>query len=178
LNFSSIVLGIATIATSGVVSVIVTYRLNGRREERQFRRQRLEHLFKAYIGFCRNLEVQWTPYAQVMLGKLNYNQALDMTIAGGKDQERNLEEAEMLVAIYWPQLQAHLDALLKVRNSLAEIAAVHKESYRSGNVVDPEAHSKMLEAFSRLDGVRWDFRSAAHAEAMALSRAMPAGTTK
>ena len=100
---------------------VVTFKLNARREDRQFRRERLEHVYRAFTGFCRVLRGDWYPYIQVMTGKLNYNQALDMTIASGKGDEHHLETLGMLVAIYWPKLQSHVDALKTVRDDGASL---------------------------------------------------------
>lgn len=153
---------------SGVVAAVVTFRLNARREDRQFRRERLEQLFRGFVGFCRMLEVNWSAYISVMTGKIDYNQALDMTIASGKDDERNLENVEMLVAIYWPGLQSHVDALKTVRDDAASVLGEHKARYKAGHTQDKESFDAIGQVITCLDDVRSRFGEAVRAEAAKL----------
>jgi hypothetical protein len=163
-----IILGLATIAMSGVVAGVVTFKLNARREERHFRRQRLEHLFGAFSGFCTQLEVDWLPYISVMKGKIDYNQALDMTIASGKNQERNLEDAEMLVAIYWPELQSDVDALKNVRDQADSVLREHKARYLAGCTEDKQSLDAIGEVVGRLRELRSRFAQTVRGEAAKL----------
>jgi hypothetical protein len=55
---------IVSIATSGVVSAIVTHFLSTGRAEREFRRKKLEELFMAVHTYCTKLfsaNMRWTP---------------------------------------------------------------------------------------------------------------------
>ncbi len=163
-----VILGLLTIVTSGVVAAAVTFKLNARREDRQFRRERLERLFQAFVGFCRQLGVDWVPYLSVMTGKIDYNQALDITIASGKDDELNLENVEMLVAIYWPELQSHVDALKKVRDDGSSVLREHKARYKAGHTQDRESFDAIEQVIRCLDDVRSRFGKAVRAEAAKL----------
>jgi hypothetical protein len=163
-----IIVGVLTIVMSGVVAAVVTFRLNARREDRQFRRERLEQLFRAFSGFCRVLEVGWSPYINVMAGKIDYNQALDMTIASGEDDERNLENVEMLVAIYWPELQSHVNALKTVRDDASSLLGEHKARYKAGHTRDKESFDAIGQVIRRLDHVRSCFGEVVRAEAAKL----------
>ena len=163
-----VILGLLTIVMSGVVAAVVTFRLNARREDRQFRRERLEHLFRAFLGFCRVLGADWFHYIPVMTGQINYNQALDMTIASGKDEDRNLEKLEMLVAIYWPELQSHVDALKAVRDAGASAVGEHKARYKAGHTEDRKSFDAMGQLIKRLDEVQSRFAEAVRSEAVKL----------
>ncbi len=163
-----VILGLLTIVMSGVVAAVVTFRLNARREDRQFRRERLEHLFQAFVGFCKLLEVTWSPYISVMTGKIDYNQALDMTIASRKDDERHFENIEMLVAIYWPDLQSHVDALKTVRDDASSLLREHKARYKVGHTQDKESFDAIGQVITRLEEVRSSFGEVVRAEAVKL----------
>lgn len=163
-----VILGISTVVMSGVVAAVVTFRLNARREDRQFRRERLEHLFRAFMGFRKMLEVGWLPYISVMTGKIDYNEALDMTIASGRDDERNLENVEMLVAIYWPELQSHVEALKRVRDDASSVLGEHKARYKAGQTQDKESIDAIGQVHRRLDDVASRFGEAVRAEAAKL----------
>jgi hypothetical protein len=163
-----VILGLLTIVMSGVVAAVVTFRLNARREDRQFLREQLERLFQAFVGFCRQLGVDWAPYLSVMTGKIDYNQALDITIGSGKDDERSLENVEMLVAIYWPELQSHVDALKKVRDDASSVLGEHKARYKAGQTQDKESFDAIGQVIRRLDDVGSRFGEAVRAEAAKL----------
>ena len=163
-----VILGLLTVVMSGVVAAVVTFRLNARREDRQFQRERLEQLFRAFVGFCRQLGVDWYHYIPVMTGKIDYNQALAMTIASGKDDERNLENVELLVAIYWPELQLHVDALKKVRDDASSVLGEHKARYKAGQTQEKESFDAIGQVIMRLDDVESRFGEAVRAEAAKL----------
>ena len=163
-----VILGLLTIVMSGVVAAVVTFRLSARREDRQFRRERLEHLFRSFVAFCRMLGVHWSSYTSVMTGKIDYNQALDMTIASGKNDERHLENVEMLVAIYWPELQSHVDALKTVRDDASSVLGEHKARYKAGRTQDKESFDAIGQVIRRLDEVESRFGEVVRAEAAKL----------
>ncbi len=163
-----IVLGLLTVVMSGVVAAVVTFKLNARREDRQFQRDRLEHLFRGFVGFCTMLRVYWSPYISVMTGKIDYNQALDSTIAAGKNEERHLEEVEVLIAIYWPELQPPVDALKTVRDDADAVLAEHKARYLAGRTKDKLSLDAMGQVVERLEEVKSSFGKAVRAEAVKL----------
>ena len=84
-------LSVATIGASGVVSGIVTYRLNALRDTRRMRREKLEQLFRAHAGFTTQMEISWIPYMAVMGGRIDYNAALQQTIKTQASEERNID---------------------------------------------------------------------------------------
>ena len=93
-----VVLPILTVVCSGVVAALVAHRLSKRREAVALRRQKLEQLYMAYTGFCRLLISHHMPYAEVMRGKITFNQALDITIGTRRDtDEHHYEAAQMLM---------------------------------------------------------------------------------
>lgn len=158
-----------TIVMSGVVASVVTSKLNTMRADREFRRKRLEDVFRAVVGFRRQLECGWSPYMSVMTGKIDYNKALDMTIAAGAKEERNLEEAEMLVAIYWPQFDSLLNTLKQIRDDGADLLAEHKRRYKDGNTHDRESFDTLGKLVSRLEAFGTDFHKGVRAEARKLN---------
>jgi hypothetical protein len=166
---TQIIFGILTVAMSGVVTALVMFRLNARREDRQFRRQRLEHLFRAYVGYCRQLGIHWMPYESVMTGSVDYNQAQRQVIAGGKDERRNFDEIEMLIAIYWPELRPHLEEVIKVRDQGSRVIANHKRRYEAGQTQDEESFLAMKSAIEKLGDIEVAFAKAVRDEASKLA---------
>jgi hypothetical protein len=128
-----IILSLATIVSSGVMSAIVTYKLNARREECQFRRQKLEEFYMAMSGFCRSLMTHFFTYQGVMEQKTTYNAALDATIEKGTDEKRSCDTTFMLLPIYFPQFQPVFNKLLNCRSTLNAILGEFRESYKAGN---------------------------------------------
>lgn len=160
-----ITFGLLTVVMSGVVAAVVTFRLNARREDRQFRRERLEHLFRGFAGFCTLLTVDWSAQIGFMSGKLDYDQALNVTIESGKSNERHLENAEMLVAIYWPELQSHVDALKTVRDDASVVIRKHKTQYKPSCAPDTKSLEAMRQLVRRLDEVETRFGEVVRAQA-------------
>ncbi|MBA2492279.1 MAG: hypothetical protein H0V34_11470 [Gammaproteobacteria bacterium] len=166
-----IAISILTIAMSGVVSGVVTFRLNAKRDSRQLRRQKLESLFQAFNGYVTQLGSHWIPHMAVMAGKIDYNAALDMTAKGATVEPRHFETLEMLVAIYFPELQGHLDRLLTLRKRANDILEQHKSVCRESGPHDGSRSLSMMRAAStELDKLEEDFRVAIRAEAAKLNR--------
>jgi len=69
-----LIISVATILCSGVISAIVTHRLASSRAERDFRRKKLEELFVAISRYCNKLATANIMWPRVMRGELDYNQ--------------------------------------------------------------------------------------------------------
>ncbi|HMS01351.1 MAG TPA: hypothetical protein PKE51_00180 [Gemmatimonadaceae bacterium] len=133
------------------MSGIVTFRLNSSRDARRMRREKLERLFLAHNAFVGQLGVSWFPYMKVMEGVISYNDALDMTIKRDVDREKNLETVEMLVTLYFPELQRSLDELLGIRDEAADLIANHKEQYKRVGPHPTKALEELKGSSEKLD---------------------------
>ena len=154
---TQIALGVLTIAASGVVSGVVTFKLNSRRDARRMRREKLEQLFLAHSAFARQLGAGWLPYISVMQGAISYNDALDMVRKPPGD-DRPYDKMEMLVAIYFPELGKELKKLLQIRDRSAESIARHKEVYKSRGPHRTPERDVLLNIMSDLDVHESEFR--------------------
>ena len=170
-----IMLALLTITMSGVVSGIVTFQLNARRDTRELRRQKLEALYESFDGFVAQLGSHWLTYMSVMANKIEYNTALDLTIKNGNAEVKHFRTLDMLTAIYFPKLQVHLDELHKVREMANDIMHQHKEEYRVRGPHKTEALTKMKEISKKLSLIEDDFRDAVRNEADKLNRKIPGG---
>lgn len=172
---TQIILAILTIAMSGVVSGIVTFQLNARRDARELRRQKLEALYESFDGFVTQLGSHWVPYLGVMANKIEYNAALDLTIKKANSDVKHLRTLEMLIAIYFPKLQPHLNDLHSVRKMANEVMQQHKEEYRVRGPHKSEALAKMQSISGDLSLIEERFREAVRKEADKLNRKIPGG---
>jgi hypothetical protein len=172
MNGIQISLGIATIVMSGVVSGIVTYQLNSRRDARSLKRQKLEQVYESYAGFVEELGGSWLPYMSVMVGKISYNEALDMNIKGAPEK-RNLRSLEMLVSIYFPNMQTHLTQLLHIRDKANEILHRHKLEYQHSGPIRSSAHEEMQRVVRELSNLEELFVEAVRKEAAKINRKIP-----
>lgn len=168
-----IALGLATIAMSGVTSGFVTFQLNARRDARQHRRQKLEQVYQSFHSFTLDLTKYWIPYLAVMTNSIKYNDALDMTIENTKNEAKPLVELEMLVAIYFPNLQKHIDELLHIRDKANEIISDHKEVYRNNGPHQSSAFAAMENISNELTALENRFRNAIRNEADKINRQLP-----
>jgi hypothetical protein len=165
---SQIILGLLTIAMSGVIAAVVTYRLNISRDERRFRRQRLEEVFTAFNGFTRQLGVTWLTYTNVMTGKIDYNQALDMVIAQGKDVVHHFDTLNMIILLYWPELIPHLDRVKAMRDEANDVLHEHKRRYLAGHAQDKISFDAISVLTKQLDTLEQEFSAAARGAAQRL----------
>lgn len=167
-----IILSVMTIICSGVASAIVTYKLNSSREERQFLRKKLEEVNLAFTGYCRQLGTHLIQHQAVMVGKITFNDALDLTIKGGSDNERNHEKLSMLLNIYFPHLSRHLDEIGKCREIGNDIISEFKAIYLNGVTSSPKHSNGIREVVSQIDVVEEELREAIRAEAKKLSKSI------
>ena len=174
-----LILGVVTILLGGVVSGYVLYQLNTRRDARQLRRQKLEAAYEAFHGFALSLNVHWYPYMSVMSNKIEYNDALDIENKQQKDASKDLRTLEMLIAIYFPTFQPHLDELLQTRGIADQIIREHKERYREIGPHDAQKHLEgMRTVVGLLASVEDKFRATVRSEGKLLNKRIPgaAGT--
>jgi hypothetical protein len=163
-----ILLSLATIVMSGVMSAIVTFRLNARRGEKEFRRQKLEQFYMAASGYCNRLGCNFFAYLPVMEQAITFNDALDIVNKAGKDEERRFEHANMLIAIYFPHFQAAFDEVLRCRDTLNGILGDFKRSYKNGNPDGSRWLRPYTEALASIDRLTEQLRKVVHEEARRL----------
>jgi hypothetical protein len=122
-----------TVLTSSFVSSAIFYWLTARKERSQFLRSKLEELFMAYQGYCKLITTKvYMPFMQVMAGKINYNQALDLVISTPNDTPRHHETCEMIIRLYFDEFLPAWDELLKRLANLNSVQAEFKRSYEKG----------------------------------------------
>jgi hypothetical protein len=125
-----IIISIATILCSGVVSAVVTHKLSTGRAEREFRRKKLEELFFAVHTYCTKLFSRNIVWPQVMRGKISYDDANGLIIQNHDKQDKSHDVMEMLVNIYFPELRPHLLGILNRRDQINTIYGEFTKSYK------------------------------------------------
>ena len=160
-----VLLSLATIISSGVVAAVVTYKLNARREERQFRRQKLEEFYMAMSGYCRMLITDFFTYENVMRQKLSYNDALDATVKRGTDEKRSCDTTLMLLTIYFHHFQPIFTKLIDCRSTLNSIVSEFTESYRSGDPDGARWLKPFTENLRKIEDIENQLRQAIQKEA-------------
>jgi hypothetical protein len=108
-----------------------------------------------------------------MANKIEYNAALDMTIKDGHSEAKHLRSLEMLIAIYFPKLQPHLDELHAVRESANAVMHQHKEEYRVRGPHKTEALAQMQDLSKELSLIEERFLTAVRKEAANLNKKIP-----
>jgi len=91
-----------------------------------------------------------------MTGKLDYNQALDLSIEAGRDDTRPFWELSTLVTLYFPELDHLRERLLDLRDTGAALLAGHRRRYTSQGV-DSQAVEGMRRLLGTLDELERDF---------------------
>lgn len=175
MDTTQLVVSLLTIAMSGVVSAVVTFRLGARRDARQLRRGKLEETFRAFHGFTNELAQHWVVILRVMDGVLAYNDALEVINARGRmGGTSHYSTLCMLVAIYFPELQSHLDRLHEIRDRANDVIGAHKEVYREVGPHPTSAVSAIRESIGALGDLEGAFGEAVRAEAHKVNRKLKA----
>lgn len=140
MDFSPVISGFATILTSGVVSAVVSYRLSLRKDEDNFKRQKIEELYAVFEKYDHFLGVHFLKYYTLFRGLQSYNEFNEEVIKqGAKTENRDaLAKTELLIAIYFPILQKHLNAYSKSRSEVNNLIFRHRDEYKKGPINDAE----------------------------------------
>ena len=157
-HWIQIVAAVFTIISSGVVASIVTYRLNAGREERIILRKKLEELFIAVDRFHLLLEVEYFMYIKAGWGEITYEDALESSKQRGVSDDRALERCEVIVSVYFPQLQNELDGILSARDTLSKTLAVLMNSFHQNQDTKPVA-DKLKAQFEMLDSAETNMKN-------------------
>jgi hypothetical protein len=148
-----IVVSLMTIVFSGLVSAVVTHRLSTSRQEREFRRKKLEELYLAVVGFCTSISVANVIWLPVMRGDLDYNAGLELQMKNmPSPNPRHLETATMIINIYFPTLKGSLEAILNRRDAINALQGEFKREYKD---IGPDpSHAQFVRPFaSALDAL-------------------------
>jgi hypothetical protein len=150
-------IALATILGSGVVSAMVNHHFTTAREEREFRRKKVEALFLAFHGYCSLLTSRNLVWPKVMDGSIDYNKALDLTRSPSEKDYAHFETVEMLVMLYFPALEPAWKGVLKVRDRINSIQSDFKHRYE---VAGPDSSfiRPFCEAVLSLDKVEESFK--------------------
>ena len=118
------------------MSAIVTQRLATARSEREFKRKKLEELFLAVHKYCTVLSLANLAWPDVAQGKIEYKQALDSFIKQDRTEYRGQYElSQMLIQLYFPQLQTDFDKILEVRKTFTILERQLREQHDRGGSI-------------------------------------------
>src|ERR1035437_4500616 len=131
-----LIVSLATILCSGVVSAIVTHKLSSGRAEREFKRRKLEELYIAVHRYCTKLVTANIVWPEVMRGKIDYNQALDLFIKNNSEKDESSRTAMMIINIYFSELLPSFEAILRQRDEINRIQSDFKKVYQRGEPYD------------------------------------------
>jgi len=127
-----LIVSIATILCSGVISAIVAHQLSCSRSEREFNRKKLEALFIAVRRYCTKLITANLMWPRVMRGEIDYNQGLDILVKNHSDKDDSAETATMIINIYFQKLIPSFDLILQRRDQINRIHSDFKAAYLRG----------------------------------------------
>lgn len=127
----TLILGLGTIAMSGVVSSIVTFRLSKSKEQQAFMRSKAEQLYLATDEFGKGFNSYFVGHFQLLNGRIDYNQMLDLQISAGSKERKygGPETMTMLVEIYFPTTREALANVWSARDTVNSVAGRIKNHY-------------------------------------------------
>jgi len=132
-TFRTLVVPLLTIATSGLVAGVVTFRLNARLQHRELLRAKLEEAYAATHDYCASLGIYYLKYFAVFRGQIDINTANDLTVAVGASTDQTAyRRVEMLLRLYVPSAEPSFERLVDLRTRLNSIIGYHRQRYLSG----------------------------------------------
>jgi hypothetical protein len=90
---------------------------------------KLEELFLAFAPWEKIVSADSILFQRVMVGKLDYNQALDIVNEDKESKEPTFDTVEMLIGLYFPELNSAFQRVLKSLDHLNKIRQMHKRAY-------------------------------------------------
>ncbi len=129
-------------AAVALLAVFLTNRANAkaaratRDHELQLRNQDLlrsrgEELYTLFELWLNSLTTYYFIKCSIMSGKLTYNQGLDLEIEKSDKGRGDHVRIEMLIEVYFPELQAAYNAVIESRERANDIVSQHKTHYTS-----------------------------------------------
>jgi hypothetical protein len=165
-----LMIALATIICSGLISAIVTYKLNSRKDERLILRQKLEELNLALIRYCKQLGCVSLMYSSVMAGKITYDQANEQIVGFDKGEEKSHDKVSMLVNIYFPHFKPYLDNIMEIRDDENNIRSDFKRHYQRNGKPSQDHFNKICDISVKMDKAEADFMNALQREAEKIKR--------
>lgn len=148
IEYTTLLIAILTVLSSGVVAACVSHRLAKSKEELFYRRKKLEELYKCIDQYTTLLFRMNHMWLKVMDGELDFNQGLDLQIESNNDDDKlYLPEIDMLINLYFPNFLPTYRDFIERRNSVNILYANFKETYKlKGPTVD---YSNICKEFSK-----------------------------
>ena len=115
--------------------------------------EKLEELYILAVKYNKLLHIYAHPYIMVMEGRLDYNQAHDMTINRGKEDSPDYDRLQMLIDLFFPKLRTSLKQLVMSRERMNDILGEHKSAYHQGIVDGSKFIQPMRSALKNIDNV-------------------------
>jgi hypothetical protein len=129
-----------------LISAVVVHYLIYARKERDFRRKKIEELFLALQAWCVAFLGNHIVWPRVMLGEMDYNEALDIQLKNPPKSHGKLDTVTMLVNLYLPELRPELEAILKARDDVNAIQGKFRKAYKG---IGPNAsHRQFVTPFN------------------------------
>jgi hypothetical protein len=141
-----LIISVTTILFSGVVAAVVAHKLSSDRAEREFKRKKLEELYIAVHHYCTKLFTANIIWPEVMRGKINYDEALDLSIKNHSENDKSHETTMMMIInIYFPELLPPIEAILRQRDQINRVKSDFKQAYQRHEVCDSFAQPFLQE---------------------------------
>jgi hypothetical protein len=141
-----LIISVTTILCSGVFSAIIIHKLSSSRAEREFKRRKLEELYIAVHCYCTKLFTANIIWPDVMRGKIDYNEALDLFIKNHNENDKSHETTmTMIINIYFPELLPSFEAILRQRDQINCMKSDFKKAYQRREVCDSFAQPFLQE---------------------------------
>jgi hypothetical protein len=96
-------------------------------------RSRGEELYTLWQQWLNRLYGYYIVKQSVMVGKISYNDALDLEIKDRDRHDGSHVRIEMLIEVYFPRLRDQYTKVIKMRDEANEILASHRAAYSVGN---------------------------------------------
>lgn len=112
-------------------------------------RVRLEELYQSIEQWAGSVVSHYILYREVMYGRLTYNEALDVTIENGSQEDA--ARIFMLADLYFPDCHALLEEMKASRDEAASVLGDFKERYRVSGEASRDHSSKLTSALERFN---------------------------
>lgn len=127
-----------------ILGIWITNRANLKRLEIQLKhaketnkenlmRDRLEELYILSDKYFNTLVSHQLPLRIVMRGEMSFNDALDLHIEWGKEKKFDYQRLDMIIEMYFNELQEPYNEVLKIRDELNNISEGYKNQYKTGD---------------------------------------------
>ena len=136
----ALITSLLTIVMSGVVSVVVSYKLTTNRDMASFLRQKAEELFIASEQYSRDMFGYMTYLLPLFKGEITYGEYYEKQAEISNDGSRGHQKMMMLLSIYFPNLMPFFEEIDKWRSECVKIQTMHKKANVLGLADDPKTY--------------------------------------